>query len=153
VQSKTVAQGDIVLAAVLHTYVLHTAARLLSCSQKDRDAVVVVLPTHHETYSNMFIKECMKKTMFTLDKPMLAIISMLEDITKSLKLRIRKKDNNMVRIQGKKQGSNGVLQFDTQIFEITPSCHLVHMKQTSGDLLEYQKLLEEGIRPGLKDVV
>jgi 5'-AMP-activated protein kinase, catalytic alpha subunit len=27
------------------------------------------------------------------------------------------------------------------------------MKQTSGDLLEYQKLLEEGIRPGLKDVV
>jgi 5'-AMP-activated protein kinase, catalytic alpha subunit len=101
----------------------------------------------------MFIKECMKKTMFTLDKPMLAIISMLEDITKSLNLRIRKKDNSMVRIQGKKQGSNGVLQFDTQIFEITPSCHLVHMKQTSDDLLEYQKLLEEGIRPGLKDVV
>jgi 5'-AMP-activated protein kinase, catalytic alpha subunit len=83
----------------------------------------------------------------------LAIISKLEDIAKALNLRIRKKDNNIVSIEGRKEGGNGVLQFDMQIFEITPSCHLVQMKQTSGDLLEYQKLLEEGIRPGLKDVV
>jgi 5'-AMP-activated protein kinase, catalytic alpha subunit len=27
------------------------------------------------------------------------------------------------------------------------------MKQTSGDLLEYEKLLEESIQPGLKDIV
>ncbi|PWZ46216.1 CBL-interacting protein kinase 14 [Zea mays] len=103
--------------------------------------------------SGLFIKECRKETRFTSDKPALAIISKLEDVAKALNLRIRKKDNNTVIIQGRKHGGNGVLQFDTQIFEITPSCHLVQMKQTSGDLLEYQKLLEEGIRPGLKDVV
>jgi 5'-AMP-activated protein kinase, catalytic alpha subunit len=103
--------------------------------------------------SGLFINECRKKTRFTSDKPALAIISKLEDVAKAMNLRIRKKDNNTVSIQGRKEGGNGVLQFDTQIFEITPSCHLVQMKQTSGDLLEYQKLLEEGIRPGLKDVV
>ncbi|PWZ43816.1 CBL-interacting protein kinase 14 [Zea mays] len=103
--------------------------------------------------SGLFIKECRKETRFTSDKPALAIISKLEDVAKALNLRIRKKDNNTVIIQGRKYGGNGVLQFDTQIFEITPSCHLVQMKQTSGDLLEYQKLLEEGIRPRLKDVV
>jgi 5'-AMP-activated protein kinase, catalytic alpha subunit len=103
--------------------------------------------------SGLFIKECRKETRFTSDKPVLTIIAKLEDAAKALNLRIRKKDNNTVDIQGRKEGRNGVLQFDTQIFEITPSCHLVQMKQTSGDLLEYDKLLEEGIRPRLKDVV
>jgi 5'-AMP-activated protein kinase, catalytic alpha subunit len=43
----------------------------------------------------------------------LAIISKLEDVAKALNLRIRKKDNNTVSIQGRKEGGNGVLQFDT----------------------------------------
>jgi 5'-AMP-activated protein kinase, catalytic alpha subunit len=103
--------------------------------------------------SGLFIKECRKETRFTSDKPALAIISKLEDVAKALNLRIRKKDNNTVSIQRRKEGGNGVLQFDTQIFEITPSCHLVQMKQTSGDLFEYEKLLEESIRPRLKDIV
>jgi 5'-AMP-activated protein kinase catalytic alpha subunit len=104
--------------------------------------------------SGLFIKkECRKETRFTSDKPALAIISKLEEVAKALNLRIRKKDNGVVKIQGRKEGRNGVLQFDTEIFEITPSYHLIEMKQTSGDSVEYQKLLEEDIRPGLKDIV
>ncbi|XP_066359631.1 CBL-interacting protein kinase 15-like [Miscanthus floridulus] len=104
--------------------------------------------------SGLFIKkECRKETRFTSDKPALAIISKLEEVAKQLNLRIRKKDNGIVKIQGRKEGRNGVLQFDTEIFEITPSYHLIEMKQTSGDSVEYQKLLEEDIRPGLKDIV
>nr|APD15505.1 CIPK14 [Saccharum hybrid cultivar ROC22] len=104
--------------------------------------------------SGLFIKkECRKETRFTSDKPALAIISKLEEVAKALNLRIRKKDNGIVKIQGRKEGRNGVLQFDTEIFEITPSYHLIEMKQTSGDSVEYQKLLEEDIRPGLKDIV
>jgi len=104
--------------------------------------------------SGLFIKkECRKETRFTSDKPALAIISKLEEVAKALNLRIRKKDNGIVKIRGRKEGRNGVLQFDTEIFEITPSYHLIEMKQTSGDSVEYQKLLEEDIRPGLKDIV
>ncbi|CAD6258704.1 unnamed protein product [Miscanthus lutarioriparius] len=104
--------------------------------------------------SGLFIrKECKKETRFTSDKPATTIISKLEDVAKALNLRIRKKDNGVIKIQGRKEGRNGVLQFDTEIFEITASYHLIEMKQTGGDSLEYQKLLEEDIRPALKDIV
>ncbi|CAN6325607.1 unnamed protein product [Urochloa humidicola] len=104
--------------------------------------------------SGLFIeKECRKEARFTSDKPASAIISKIEDVAKMLNLRVRKKDNGVFKIQGRKEGRNGVLQFDVEIFEITPLHHLVEMKQTSGDSLEYQKLFEEDIRPALKDIV
>ncbi|CAN6244459.1 unnamed protein product [Urochloa humidicola] len=104
--------------------------------------------------SGLFIeRECRKEARFTSDKPASAIISKIEDVAKTLNLRVRKKDNGVVKIQGRKEGRNGVLQFDTEIFEITPFHHLIEMKQTSGDSLEYQKLFELGIRPALKDTV
>jgi 5'-AMP-activated protein kinase catalytic alpha subunit len=104
--------------------------------------------------SGLFIeKECKKEARFTSDKSASAIISKIEDVAKMLNLRVMKKDNGVVKIQGRKEGRNGVLQFDMEIFEITPLHHLVEMKQTSGDSLEYQKLFEEHIRPALKDIV
>uniref|UniRef100_A0A0E0R3E1 non-specific serine/threonine protein kinase n=1 Tax=Oryza rufipogon TaxID=4529 RepID=A0A0E0R3E1_ORYRU len=74
---------------------------------------------------------------------------MLEMLTNE----VRKKDNGVVKMQGRKEGRNGVLQFDIEIFEVTTSYHIIEMKQTSGDSLEYRQLLEEGIRPALKDIV
>ncbi|KAL6640561.1 hypothetical protein ACP70R_021684 [Stipagrostis hirtigluma subsp. patula] len=104
--------------------------------------------------SGLFIGAgCRKEARFTSDKPASTIISKLEDVAKALNLRIRKKDDGVIKIQGRKEGRNGVLQFDTEIFQITPFHHLVEMKQTSGDSLEYRKLLEENIRPALKDIV
>jgi 5'-AMP-activated protein kinase catalytic alpha subunit len=104
--------------------------------------------------SGLFLeKESRKEARFTSEKPASTIISKLEDVAKALNLRVRKKDNGVVKMQGRKEGRNGVLQFDSEIFEITPSYHLIEMKQTSGDLLEYQKLLEDGIRPALKEIV
>nr|ABZ79364.1 CBL-interacting protein kinase [Zea mays] len=104
--------------------------------------------------SGLFIrKECKKETRFTSDKGAVSIISKLEDVAKALNLRVRKKDNGVVKIQGRKVGRKGVLEFDTEIFEITASYHLIEMKQTGGDSLEYKKLLEEDIRPALKDIV
>jgi 5'-AMP-activated protein kinase, catalytic alpha subunit len=104
--------------------------------------------------SGLFIrKECKKETRFTSDKGAVSIISKLEDVAKALNLRVRKKDNGVVKIQGRKVGRKGVLEFDTEIFEITASYHLIEMKQTGGDSLEYKKLLDEDIRPALKDIV
>lgn len=104
--------------------------------------------------SGLFLeKEYRKEARFTSDKPASAIISKLEDVAKLLNLRVRKKDNGVVKMQVRKEGRNGFLQFDTEIFEITSSYHLIEMKQTSGDSLEYRKLLEEDIRPALRDIV
>jgi 5'-AMP-activated protein kinase, catalytic alpha subunit len=55
--------------------------------------------------SGLFIKECRKETRFTSDKTTLAIISKLEDVAKTLNLRIRKKENNTISIQGRKEGA------------------------------------------------
>ncbi|KAF0916581.1 hypothetical protein E2562_007656 [Oryza meyeriana var. granulata] len=105
--------------------------------------------------SGMFIEKERRNeaARFTSDKSASAIISKLEDVAKVLNLRVRKKDNGVVKMQGRKEGRNGVIQFDTQIFEVTTSYHIIEMKQKSGDSLEYQQLLEEGIRPALKDIV
>ncbi|KQJ89464.1 CBL-interacting protein kinase 15-like isoform X1 [Brachypodium distachyon] len=103
--------------------------------------------------SGLFIEEeCRKEARFTSDKPAAAIISKLECVAKALSLRVRKKDNGVVKMQARKEGRNGVVQFNAEIFEITASYHLIEMKQTSGDPLEYRGLLED-IRPALKDIV
>uniref|UniRef100_A0A0D9XW69 non-specific serine/threonine protein kinase n=1 Tax=Leersia perrieri TaxID=77586 RepID=A0A0D9XW69_9ORYZ len=104
--------------------------------------------------SGMFIeKDRRNEARFTSDKSSSTIISKLEDVAKVLNLRVRKKDNGVVKMQGRKEGRNGLIQFDTEIFEVTNSYHIIEMKQTNGDPLEYRQLLEEGIRPALKDIV
>jgi 5'-AMP-activated protein kinase catalytic alpha subunit len=94
-----------------------------------------------------------KEVRFTANKPASTIISKLEDIAKRLRLKVKKKDGGLLKMEGSKAGRKGLLGIDTEIFEITPLFHLVEMKKTSGDTLEYQKLLKQEIRPALKDIV
>ncbi|XP_041028159.1 CBL-interacting protein kinase 2-like [Juglans microcarpa x Juglans regia] len=94
-----------------------------------------------------------KEVRFTSNKPASTIISKLEDIGKRLRLKVKKKDGGLLKMEGSKEGRKGLLGIDTEIFEITPLFHLVEMKKSSGDTLEYQKMLKEEIRPGLKDIV
>ena len=56
-------------------------------------------------------------------------------------------------MEGSKEGRKGILSIDAEIFEVTPSFHLVEVKKSSGDTLEYQKMLKQDIRPALKDIV
>ena len=94
-----------------------------------------------------------KEVRFTANKPASTIISKLEDIAKRLRLKVKKKDGGLLKMEESKAGRKGLLGIDTEIFEITPLFHLVEMKKTSGDTLEYQKLLKQEIRPALKDIV
>ncbi|KAG1338971.1 CBL-interacting protein kinase 2 [Cocos nucifera] len=94
-----------------------------------------------------------REARFTSSKPASTIISKLEDIAKCLRLKIKKKDHGVLKMEGSKAGRKGVLAIDAEIFEITPSFHLVEIKKTNGDTMEYQKLLKEDIRPALKDIV
>ncbi|KAK6943392.1 hypothetical protein RJ641_024494 [Dillenia turbinata] len=56
-------------------------------------------------------------------------------------------------MEGSKEGRKGVLGIDAEIFEVTPFFHLVELKKSSGDTLEYQKMMKQDIRPALKDIV
>lgn len=94
-----------------------------------------------------------KEARFTSKQTAKTIISRLEDIAKRLKLKITKRDGGVLKLEGGKEGRKGVLSIDAEIFEVIPTFHLVEVKKSSGDTLEYLKVLKEEIRPALKDIV
>lgn len=94
-----------------------------------------------------------KETLFTCRKPASVILSKLEEIAKLLRFRVQKKDAGLLKFEALTEGKKGALSIDTEIFEVTPSFYLVEMKKSNGDTLEYQKILEEDIRPALQDIV
>ncbi|KAI3474273.1 hypothetical protein Pfo_029061 [Paulownia fortunei] len=91
-----------------------------------------------------------KEIKFTSNQPAKTIISKLEELAKRLKLKVMKKDGGFFKFEGSKEGRKGVLSIDAEIFEVTPTFHLVEMKKSNGDTLEYQKLMKQDIRPSLK---
>ncbi|KAG0477032.1 hypothetical protein HPP92_013873 [Vanilla planifolia] len=93
-----------------------------------------------------------REARFASDKPPSTIISKLEEVAKKFKLKIKKKDGGVLKMEGS-EGRKGVLALDAEIFELTPSLHLVEIKKTHGDTLEYQKLWKQEMRPALKDIV
>ncbi|XP_058208440.1 CBL-interacting protein kinase 2-like [Rhododendron vialii] len=94
-----------------------------------------------------------KEARFTSKQTAKTIISRLEDVAKRLKLKITKRDGGVLKLEGGKEGRKGVLSIGAEIFEVTPMFHLVEVKKSSGDTLEYLKVLKEEIRPALKDIV
>ncbi|KAK4834675.1 hypothetical protein QYF36_026670 [Acer negundo] len=94
-----------------------------------------------------------KEERFTSNKPASTIFAKLEDIGRRLRLKVKKKDGGLLKMEGCKEGRKGVLGIDAEIFEITPFFHLVEVKKSSGDTLEYQKVMKQDIRPALKDIV
>ncbi|KAG8377111.1 hypothetical protein BUALT_Bualt09G0134500 [Buddleja alternifolia] len=94
-----------------------------------------------------------KEFKFTSNQPADTIISKLEELAKRLKLKLMKKNGGLLKFEGSKEGRKGVLSMDAEIYEVTPNFHLVEMKKSNGDTLEYQKVMKQDIRPSLKDIV
>ena len=86
-------------------------------------------------------------------KPASIIISKLEEVCKQLRLKVKKKDGGLLKLEGSKEGRKGTLGVDAEIFEITPHFHMVELRKCNGDTMEYQKLFKQDIRPSLKDIV
>ncbi|VFQ91014.1 unnamed protein product [Cuscuta campestris] len=93
-----------------------------------------------------------RESRFTSTQPAKTIISKLEDIAKQLKLKVTKKEGGFLKLEGSKLGRKGVLSIDAEIFEVTPAFHMVEMKKSDGDTLEYKKMMKHEIRPALKDI-
>lgn len=95
----------------------------------------------------------MREARFTSRQPASIIISKLEEIAKQLRMKVKKKDGGLMRFEGLKEGRNGILSIDAEIFQVTPSFHLIELKKSNGDTMEYQKILKEDMRPALQDIV
>ncbi|KAG8099107.1 hypothetical protein GUJ93_ZPchr0013g36917 [Zizania palustris] len=103
--------------------------------------------------SGMFEESDKKESKFTSTSTASTIISKIEDIAKGLRLKLTKKDGGLLKMEGSKPGRKGVMAIDAEIFEVTPTFHLVELKKTNGDTLEYHKVLNQEMRPALKDIV
>ncbi|XP_057433165.1 CBL-interacting protein kinase 2-like [Lotus japonicus] len=90
---------------------------------------------------------------FTSTSSAMSIMSTMEDIAHNLSMKIMKKDGGLLKLERSREFRKGPLSIEAEIFEFTPSFHLVEIKKSSGDTLEYQKILKENIRPALKDIV
>jgi len=94
-----------------------------------------------------------REARFTSKQPASTIISRLEEIAKRLKMKIKKRAAGLLKLEGVDEGRKGILSVDAEIFEVTPFFHLVEVKKSNGDTLEYQKILNDNIRPALQDIV
>ncbi|KAL0300659.1 UNVERIFIED_CONTAM: CBL-interacting protein kinase [Sesamum radiatum] len=89
---------------------------------------------------------------FTTQMPPSMVVSKLEELAVMESFKIKKKDG-IVKMQGSKGGRKGQLAIDAEIFEVTPSFHMVEVKKTAGDTMEYVKFRDQELKPSLKDVV
>ncbi|KAK7394992.1 hypothetical protein VNO78_15533 [Psophocarpus tetragonolobus] len=94
-----------------------------------------------------------KEVRFMSAKPASIIISKLEEICKRLHLKVKKKDGGLFKLEDSKEGRKGSLGVDAEIFEITPQFHMVELRKSNGDTMEYQNLFKQDIRPALTDIV
>lgn len=104
--------------------------------------------------SGLFEKDMNHKpeARFTTQKSPAMIVSKLEEVAMMESFKVKKKDG-LVKLQGCKEGRKGQLGIDAEIFEVTPSFHVVEVKKTSGDTIEYQKFCDQDLKPSLKDIV
>lgn len=105
--------------------------------------------------SGLFVEDHRRDDVrFTSLQPASTIVSKLEEVATNLKLKVAKKEGGYLKLAGMEtRGGKGEVSIDVEIFEFTPSFHLVEMKKSNGDTLEYQKVLKQEIQPALKDIV
>ncbi|KAF5180373.1 Cbl-interacting protein kinase [Thalictrum thalictroides] len=89
---------------------------------------------------------------FTTKKTPAAIVSKLEEIAGTESFKVNKKDG-LINLKCGKEGRKGQLAIDAEIFEVTPSFHVVEVKKAAGDTLEYQNFCNQELKPSLKDIV
>ncbi|KAJ1297223.1 hypothetical protein BS78_01G361600 [Paspalum vaginatum] len=94
-----------------------------------------------------------EESKFMSTNTSLAIITKLEEVAKSLQLKVIKISGGLIKMEGSRPGRKGVVSINVEAFQITPTFHLVEIKKTNGDSLEYQKIMEQGLRPALKEIV
>ncbi|XP_031263591.1 CBL-interacting serine/threonine-protein kinase 9-like, partial [Pistacia vera] len=103
---------------------------------------------------NLFEKQTgfvKRETRFSSQRPPNEIMSKIEEAAKPLGFNVRK-GNYKMKLQGDKNGRKGQLSVATEVFEVAPSLHIVEVRKTGGDTLEFHTFYKK-FSTGLKDVV
>ncbi|KAL2893388.1 CBL-interacting serine/threonine-protein kinase 9 [Bienertia sinuspersici] len=82
-----------------------------------------------------------RETRFTSQRPANEIVSKIEEAAKSLDFNVRKQNYKM-KLQGHSSGRKGRLSVATEVFEVAPSFHVVELRKTGGDTLEFHKVIK-----------
>ncbi|BAT98158.1 hypothetical protein VIGAN_09178700 [Vigna angularis var. angularis] len=101
-----------------------------------------------EKQTNGIVK---RETSFTSQRPANEIMSKIEEAAKPLGFNVHKRNYKM-KLQGDKSGRKGHLSVATEVFEVAPSLHMVELRKTGGDTLEFHKFYKI-FSSGLQDVV
>lgn len=56
-------------------------------------------------------------------------------------------------MEGSKEGKKRNLGVGAETFEITPHLHMVELRKSNDDTMEFLKLFAQDIRPALEDIV
>lgn len=107
--------------------------------------------------SGLFVSIDQKEEVqFTSVQPRSAITGKFDEIARNLKLEVTREGGTTLVLKGSHEGGSvgfGALSIDVAVYEITSSFHLVEMKRSSGNAMEYQKMLSQEIRPALKEII
>nr|KYP71984.1 CBL-interacting serine/threonine-protein kinase 9 [Cajanus cajan] len=82
-----------------------------------------------------------RETRFTSQCPANEIMFKIEEAAKPLGFNVQKQNYKM-KLQGDKSGRKGHLSVATEVFEVAPSLHMVELRKTRGDTLEFNKACE-----------
>ncbi|KAJ8479656.1 hypothetical protein OPV22_023383 [Ensete ventricosum] len=102
--------------------------------------------------SGLFERREKQEARFITQKPASTIVSKLEEIAEMEHFKVKKKAGS-VKLEGCKQGRKGQLAIEAEIFEVTPAFHVVEVKKSYGDTMEYQKFCDHDLKRYLKDIV
>ncbi|XP_027904196.1 CBL-interacting serine/threonine-protein kinase 9-like isoform X2 [Vigna unguiculata] len=83
--------------------------------------------------------------------PAIEIMHKIEEAAKPLGFIVQKKNYKM-KLQGDQNGRKGHLSVATEVFEVAPSVHMVELRKTGGDTLEFHKFYKI-FSSGLQDIV
>ncbi|PPD75485.1 hypothetical protein GOBAR_DD27594 [Gossypium barbadense] len=92
-----------------------------------------------------------RETRFASHCPPNEIISKIEEAAKPLGFNVHKQNYKM-KLKGDENGRKGQLSVATEVFEVAPCLHMVELRKTGGDTLEFHKFYKQ-LSSGLKDVV
>lgn len=82
-----------------------------------------------------------------LKRPVTNIILRLEELAKSMNLKVTKNNGEIVKME------NCVLAIDFEIFEIMPNVHLIEVTHLGGDRLKFLEIMNKRIKPTLSDII
>ncbi|KVH98095.1 Calcium/calmodulin-dependent/calcium-dependent protein kinase [Cynara cardunculus var. scolymus] len=104
--------------------------------------------------SGMFETSRKSGSLFTSKFGAPIIMNKLESVAKKLNLKISFSNQNeyKLKMQGVSEGRKGKLSVTAEVFEVAPEVAVVELSKAAGDTLEYKKLCEEYIRPGLQEI-